>query len=60
MRSLTVLLAAVSVVAVGCGSPRRVVVEPAELPGLKGDSWHVTGEPVAARPAGGDDAATPR
>jgi hypothetical protein len=54
MRSLTIL-AAVSVLAVGCGSPRRVVVEPAEVPGLKGDTWHVTGEPAPAptgRPAG--------
>ena len=44
---------------VGCGSPRRVVVEPAAVPGLKADSWHVTGEPAAARPADDDTDSRP-
>jgi hypothetical protein len=54
MRPVTVLLVALSLLAGACGSPRRVVVEPSALPGLTGDTWHVTGEPAPKAPA--DDA----
>ena len=48
---MRVLLVVLSVLAVACGSPRRVVVEPSALPGLTGDTWHVTGEPAPEAPA---------
>jgi len=41
-----------------CGSPRRVVVEPSEVAGLKGDTWHVTGEPTAAAAVAEDPTST--
>jgi hypothetical protein len=60
VRSVNVLLVALSLLAVACGSPRRVVVEPSALPGLTGDTWHVTGQPAPKASSDEDPATTPR
>jgi hypothetical protein len=57
---MKLVLAVLATLAVACGSPRRVVVEPSAVPGLKGDTWHVTGEPASPAPGHEDPAAAPR
>jgi len=59
MRTLTATVAlALTMFAAGCGPKRHVVVSPDEVPGRKGDTWHVTGEPSSAPRAGADEQRT--
>jgi hypothetical protein len=52
VRVLTLVAAALLLAAtLGCGGKKRhVVVDPAEMPGHRGDGWRITGEPAGARP----------
>ena len=62
MRALTVAGLLLASVLAGCGNGRGgrlVVVTPDEVPGRRGDSWHVTQEPSgeAGTAAAGDQPA---